>query len=70
MLRGRWTDFGAKILEGRKVTYCPHTHQRLIERSRWVMVLRRFYFDLKKRLHDDYCNIPLVIPATRHNQLT
>lgn len=31
-----------------------------------VMVREGLYMDLKKRLHDDFCYIPLVVPVTEH----
>lgn len=34
-----------------------------------VMVREGLYMDLKKRLHDDFCYIPLVVPVTEHIQL-
>lgn len=33
------------------------------------MVWKGHFVDLKKRLHDDVCSIPLVVPAIEHIQL-
>lgn len=41
----------------------------LPEANLLVMVREGLYIDLKKRLHDNFCYISLVVPATEHIQL-
>lgn len=51
------------------VDACSSDRDELPEVDLFVMVQRGVYFDSKNRLHNNYCNIPLVVPATEHNQL-